>query len=470
MSFFDFLRRRANGDQAKMELPPIEIAVKESVAHLNKCQGKITSKQYEAEAINLASYIYLRGNKGIDFTLDYIPKGVMGSIPSGDYSVADKVFPLMAKYSGGVYSQSQADFGREKGYKLNVSLDPHHADFLRGYFHTVHKIVVSNQRTDKTEATTLKEEKAIDLGLTSGILWGTCNIGATSESDFGSMFAWGEKSTKDVYSWDTYMLCHGSYNSIFKYTSNDNKISLDEQDDVASQILGKGWRIPTRAEMEELVNECHWSWVSENGHYGWRVKGKNGNSIFLPAAGSASSYRVAGTNELGRYWTSSRDSDNYSAYNLRFKSGNETIEVVADTRFYGRSVRAVYGKQSNNSNVQHESVKEYNLQGTPCEVMIRQLLGTMRNTSVYAGLDQSIKMLPNGGIRIHQEEDGRLFNDFDFLGRNGWIRYVRIYGRILDKHYETIGNSMEIFGLKVDNITYNGQYVECVINQSQFGL
>ena len=101
--------------------------------------------------------------------------------------------------------------------------------------------------------------------------------------------------------------------------------------------------------------------------------------------------------------------------------------------------------------------------------MIRQLFGSMREGEIYARLDQSIHKLPNGGMRIHQEEYGDLFNDFDFLGKNGWIRYVRIYGQILDAHYRTISGSMEVFGLQVDDISRKPDYVECVINQAQFG-
>lgn len=101
--------------------------------------------------------------------------------------------------------------------------------------------------------------------------------------------------------------------------------------------------------------------------------------------------------------------------------------------------------------------------------MVRQLFGTMRQSDIYATLDQFIQKLPNGGMRIHQEEYGALFNDFDFLGKDGWIKYVRIYGEILDAHYSTIGGSMEVFGLKVDKISRKPDYVECVINQAQFG-
>lgn len=222
--------------------------------------------------------------------------------------------------------------------------------------------------------------------------------------------------------------------------------------------------------MEELVNECKWTWERLNGQLGWKVTGKNGKSIFLPAAGAYSSYRIAGVNELGRYWTSTRDNSNYSAFNLRFKDGRESIVVVDDTRFYGRPVRAVYGEAKTIAKPKTTANAEpdYKLNEL-CVLMIRQLFGTMRQSDIYARLDQSIQKLPNGGMRIHQEEYGDLFNDFDFLGKNGWIRYVRIYGQILDAHYRTIGGSMEVFGLKVDEILRRNDYVECVINQSQFG-
>lgn len=210
---------------------------------------------------------------------------------------------------------------------------------------------------------------------------------------------------------------------------------------------------------------------------GWKITGKNGESIFLPAAGAASAYRIAGVNELGRYWTSTRNESNYSAYNLRFKDGRETIVVVDDTRFYGRSVRPVFGtrkKASNKANsvskpnTSERNNKEFKLNGI-CELAIRQLMGTMRQSHIYASLDMSIVKLPNGGLRIHQEQNGSVYNDFDFLGADGWIRYIRIYGKELNGHYRTIGGSMEVFGMQVDNISYKGDYVECIINQAQFG-
>ena len=475
MGFFDSLFGKTK-DEPIQGVSSIDQVVKESVEHLERCIGKVTQEKLEAEAINLASYIYLRKGGKIDFELDYLTKGLMDKIPSGDFKVADQVFPLMIKYgSNGLYLNKNAFIGKKLAYKANVQQDPEHHNFLKGYFKSVHKLNIAESKPKVADDTNKMKDDKVDLGLSSGILWATINIGASSPADAGDYFAWGEKETKDNFGWETYGLCNGSYSTIFKYTQNDGKKILEPQEDVATSRLGKGWRIPTKEEMEELVNECKWTWERMNGQLGWRVTGKNGNSIFLPAAGAGSSYRIAGVGELGRYWTSTRDESNYSAFNLRFKDGRESIVVVDDTRFYGRPVRAVYGEakkvKPQSMAKPQTSVKvepDYKLNDL-CELMIRQLFGSMRQSDIYARLDQSIQKLPNGGMRIHQEEYGDLFNDFDFLGKDGWIKYVRIYGEILDAHYRTIGGSMEVFGLKVDNISRKPDYVECVINQAQFG-
>lgn len=346
MGFFDFLFNKSNDEGAVIQpLSPIEQVVKESVEHLKKCLGSLTSEKLEAEAINLGSYIFMRKGGKIDFELDFLTKGLIEKVPSGDYAVADKVFPLMIKYGEGLYTERHASFGKNQGYRLNVTKDPDHASFLKGYYKSVHKVNVgeSKQQLSAPKPSCDKDDR-VDLGLPSGILWASCNIGASSPSEIGDYFAWGEKESKDAYGWETYRLCRGSYDSIFKYTKTDGKSVLESQDDVAKSVLGGEWRIPTKEDMEELVEECEWKWTRENGHLGWKVIGPNNNFIFLPASGAASSYRIAGVNELGRYWTATRDDSDYSAYNLRFKDGTDTIVVVDDTRFYGRTIRPVIGQ------------------------------------------------------------------------------------------------------------------------------
>lgn len=346
MGFFDFLFGKFKDESSSFQaLSPVEQVVKESVEHLKKCIGTLTSEKLEAEAINLASYIFLRKSGKISFELDFLTKGLIEMVPSGDYTTSDKVFQFMVKYGEGLYTNRHADFGKNQGYKLNVTKVPDLASFLKGYYKSVHKVNVGESKQQQPVPKPNRDmDDRVDLGLPSGILWASCNIGASSPSELGDYFAWGEKESKDAYGWETYRLCHGSYDSIFKYTKTDGKSVLESQDDVAKSVLGGDWRIPTKEDMEELVEECEWKWTREKSVLGWKVIGPNNNYIFLPASGAASSYRIAGVNELGRYWTATRDESDYSAYNLRFKDGTDTIVVVDDTRFYGRTIRPVIGR------------------------------------------------------------------------------------------------------------------------------
>ena len=413
MKFFDFLFNKPNDESAVVNtLSPIEQVVKESVEHLKKCSGTLTSEKLEAEAINLASYIFLRGNDKVQFDLDFLTKGLIDKIPSGDYTFADKVFPLMVKYGEGLYTEKHASFGKNQGYKLYGTIDPDLASFLKGYYKSVHKVNGGESKSSISKSNNAQKER-VDLGLSSGILWATCNIGASSPSEIGDYFAWGEKEPKDAYGWDTYKLCRGSYNSIFKYTETDRKKDLDSQYDVAKSVLGGEWRIPTKEDMEELVEECEWKWTSLNGQLGWKVIGSNNNYIFLPASGAASSYRIAGVNELGRYWTATRDDSNYSAYNLRFKDGTDTIVVVDDTRFYGRTIRPVIGQPV--KRIVKEEPKEEEQEKLPYplkKITLASLLKNRMTQNITSATSYIHTILDILGIdRKYYEK----FNDEDFM-------------------------------------------------------
>ena len=151
--------------------------------------------------------------------------------------------------------------------------------------------------------------KAIDLGLS--VKWAECNVGATKPEEYGGYYAWGETEEKSNYNWGTYKWCNGSKDTMTKYCTDssygtvDNKKTLDLEDDVAHVKWGGDWRMPTRAEWDELLNECTWTITRQNGVCVYKVTGPNGNSIFLPAEIEFSNY----------YWTSSLVSGN-SAYYL----------------------------------------------------------------------------------------------------------------------------------------------------------
>lgn len=191
-----------------------------------------------------------------------------------------------------------------------------------------------------------KAYKYVDLGLPGGTLWADRNVGADSPEGYGDYFAWGETAPKNTYHWSTYKWCQGSPTTMTKYNTDisfgtvDNKTVLDLEDDAAYVNMGPEWRMPTRTELDELNNNCTWTWTTQNGTYGYKVTGPNGNSIFLPAAGSRSDSNLQGVGSYGCYWSSSLGGgDPWNAWDLYFNSGTHRTGYSA--REYGRTVRAV---------------------------------------------------------------------------------------------------------------------------------
>lgn len=140
----------------------------------------------------------------------------------------------------------------------------------------------------------------VDLGLASGLLWAKYNMGATEPTDRGNYYAWGETSTKKKYNGSSYKHFktddYDRVKKIYKYNEGDGKEVLDLEDDAARANLGVGYRIPTKADWEELLEDCKWEAVTaslpieldpsqKKGIARWKVTGPNGNSIVLPMTG-----------------------------------------------------------------------------------------------------------------------------------------------------------------------------------------
>lgn len=188
--------------------------------------------------------------------------------------------------------------------------------------------------------------KYVDLGLPSGALWATCNVGASSPEEAGGYYAWGEIEKKDSYSWENYKWCDGTAPtatnmSLTKYCDRggygtmDGKISLELEDDVAHVKWGGSWHIPTEAEILELINNCEHEWTTVNNVGGMTFRGANGNSIFIPAAGSG---------EEGEYWSTTLG--NHSRTIPYFNFYKNTIdlyegELYNTQRYRGFTIRPV---------------------------------------------------------------------------------------------------------------------------------
>ena len=158
----------------------------------------------------------------------------------------------------------------------------------------------------------------VDLGLPSGTLWATCNIGANSPEEYGDYFAWGETMVKADYSWSTYKYCDVSagvltkYNTQSDYGSVDGKTELEPEDDAATANWGSEWQMPNKAQWEELLNKDHITKTRTtlNNVNGYLFTSKsNGNSIFIPAAGARVGTSSSNVGSDAYCWSSSLQTD-----------------------------------------------------------------------------------------------------------------------------------------------------------------
>ncbi|MBP5318264.1 MAG: hypothetical protein J6Y77_02550 [Paludibacteraceae bacterium] len=139
-----------------------------------------------------------------------------------------------------------------------------------------------------------------DLDLPSGTLWATCNLGAASPDAAGDYLpGLGDDKRAD-----------NDY--VYELSQSDEDV-LPLDDDIAAERWGGKWRTPTADQMKELLMHCTFSWLSKDGYKGYVVTGKNGNRIFLPAAGVLSDGQVQNPGRVGQYWTITRDRESSMA-------------------------------------------------------------------------------------------------------------------------------------------------------------
>lgn len=169
----------------------------------------------------------------------------------------------------------------------------------------------------------------VDLGLPSGVKWATLNVGATAPTERGGVFAWGELEAKAEYL-ESYCTTYGL----------NFDISGNPEYDAARAQWGGTWRMPTRDEYDELLNNCTLEWDVQNGVGGKKVTGPNGNFIFMPITGyqyGTSHYME----DFGYYWTSTPvDSYENLSFDFFFDMENN-LSIGWDDRCYGQYIRPV---------------------------------------------------------------------------------------------------------------------------------
>ncbi len=199
---------------------------------------------------------------------------------------------------------------------------------MQGFF--VH---VTETTTVYFSGTALHEDDYVDLGLPSGLLWATCNVGANAPEEYGDYFAWGETQPKDTYSEEN-------------YTYSENPAILPSNHDAATANWGPDWRMPTKEEWEELYSNTTVTRTQQNGVVGCLFTSANGNSLFLPAAGSLDDSGLYAAGSNGYYWSSSLDTgDPYYAWELYFYS--DDYGMYNTYRDRGQCVRPVRSASQN---------------------------------------------------------------------------------------------------------------------------
>lgn len=278
-------------------------------------------------------------------------------------------------------------------------------------------------------------EGYVDLGLPSGTLWASCNLGANYPEEYGDYYMWGSTTpnTNDVCDWEHAPYHEGTqayrgwtkYITIAQYGTIDNKTVLDPEDDAAYQATGGRAHIPTKENFEELLANTTSIWTTENGVNGRRFTASNGNSIFIPASGSRDYPNQSELGESVNVWSSSLlDDGNANAW--QFGSKSDKYSMTEQPRSDGNSVRPVCDPTSGGKKIKSELLADYaKIQDIP--TTLDDLAdGTTRKLSNYLPL--------LGGTMtgtINSQDILPKANNTYNLGNNAY-RYSSIWGSVLN--------------------------------------
>ena len=222
-------------------------------------------------------------------------------------------------------------------------------DSLYGFTSVPENKILMKPRTDI--GTNANGKDYVNLGLTSGTLWATMNVGATSETDYGSYFQWGETAPNTTCNWENYKY-NGGTQTLTKYNTGvhgyggtiDNKLTLDLEDDAARVHMRGDWRMPSSALMEELLEETTNEWTTISGVNGRKFTSKADPSkyIFIPASGYRYDSSFGNQGDKGFVWNSSLNPFGPSqALHLDFGSSYCIMTEDMLNRSYGMAVRGV---------------------------------------------------------------------------------------------------------------------------------
>ena len=335
-----------------------------------------TSNNLDVVSVNQNGWVYAKDNGTATITATTKDQGLSASctITVFQYVTGITLNKTISRYEGDTFSLSAViepecaanktliwTSSNESIVKVNedgmvTAISSGKADITAAANDGSGKYAICNVSVFAHSATT---GEIIDMGLS--VKWAGWNLGATKPEDGGDLFAWGETSPKQDYSWSTYKWCEGSSESLTKYNTNssygivDNKTEFkdyDYEDDAARVNLGDGWRIPTEDEWGELKRNCSIKWIENYDGTGARgilltsrIDGYTDKAIFLPVRPGVDSRGLLFNQ--GSYWSSSlcTDFENASlfAQDFTFQFYNNNYYTTSYVlRYAGIMVRPVY--------------------------------------------------------------------------------------------------------------------------------
>ena len=185
----------------------------------------------------------------------------------------------------------------------------------------------------------------VDLGLRSGTLWATCNVGATKPTEYGLYFQWGDTvgyaydqiGKEKQFGWSDY---NCRWKDIFKHATNNTILKLEF--DAAHINMGGSWHMPTFKQIKELTTNTISNWTTQDGVNGrlFTSKKDDSKSIFIPAAGGTWGGSVLDSGNNGFVWSSMLNMDD-ADYGQDFRFNSYDARLSSHLRFVGFSVRGV---------------------------------------------------------------------------------------------------------------------------------
>ena len=222
----------------------------------------------------------------------------------------------------------QSELGANEFTATLTGLAPNTTYYYRAYATNSDDTGYGEIKSFRTPSGQLGDHYYVNLGLPSGTMWATCNVGGTNFEDLGNEYAWGETTTKDEYTQNN-------------YTYSDNPATLPADADAAAVNWGEDWIMPTQEDIQELIDYCNTTWITINGIRGMQATSSNGNSIFIPTN------IYEGYSTSGNYWSSSLYTDNpTSAMYMSLYSGDSEsdsdVSIWDSERSNPARVRPVY--------------------------------------------------------------------------------------------------------------------------------